>query len=98
VTPAQLAAARAVREELRLMFERARELTLCEEVLAIECKLSGIPPVNGSLCGALSRALMECAEAMDAYDEFLAAYPEAAGESAGIRSGAGAAHPFKAAA
>ena len=68
MTPAQLDNARAVREELQLMFDTAASLTAAEAALAVHCELAGVPHVNGDLCAKLGAALMAIAEAMDAYD------------------------------
>lgn len=73
MTPAQLDAAQAVREELALMFARLGQLVVIEGQLEAFSKTLELPTVNGDLLAKLSAANIAASEAMDAYDEQVAA-------------------------
>lgn len=98
MTAGQLDDARAVREELELMFDAVSCAAAAEACLAIHCELSGVPHVNGDLCARLNAALAVLWQSIDAYDEFIATCVASSGDPAAGNVSPAAGEPLRAAA
>ena len=98
VTRDQANIAGAVRDELLLMFEDARQLVTRALVMESTCAFYKLPQLDGGLMPKLAAAVLACEAAHAAYEEFSAAVTVQTGDAGAGAAAPASADPLKAAA